>query len=113
MAEPRPYTSKGPPMDSSVSLPTSSVHVQDGGEKGSSNNDVELKYEYPTGLSLTLILTSVTLAYFLFFLNLAVILTATPTIASQFDSLVDIGWYGGAYQLRSAAFQPLSGKIYS
>ncbi|KAH8427735.1 MDR family MFS transporter [Aspergillus melleus] len=76
-------------------------------------DDRELKYEYPTGLSVTFILTSVTLAYFLFFLDLAVISTATPAITSEFDSLVDVGWYGGAYQLGSAAFQPLSGKIYS
>ena len=38
--------------------------------------------------------------------------TATPAITSEFDSLVDIGWYGSAYQLGSSAFQPLSGKIY-
>ncbi|CAG7938445.1 unnamed protein product [Penicillium nalgiovense] len=89
-----------------------SVQKQDASEKSGSSDD-ELKYHYPTGLPLTLILTSVTLSYFLFFLDLAVISTATPAITSQFDSLIDVGWYGGAYQLGSAAFQPLSGKIYS
>ncbi|KAK2771840.1 hypothetical protein FQN53_004879 [Emmonsiellopsis sp. PD_33] len=82
-------------------------------EKGVSGNDIESKQNYPTGLPLTLILTSVTLCYFLFYLDLAVISTATPAITSRFDSLVDVGWYGGAYQLGSAAFQPLSGKLYS
>ncbi|KAH8594182.1 putative MFS transporter [Bisporella sp. PMI_857] len=77
------------------------------------NDEEESKREYPTGLKLTLILTSVTLAYFLFFLDLAVLSTATPSITTRFNSLVDVGWYGGAYQLGSAAFQPLSGKIYS
>ncbi|OAQ77948.1 MFS transporter [Purpureocillium lilacinum] len=77
------------------------------------NDHTELPYEYPTALPLYLVLTSVTLAYFLFFLDLAVISTATPAITSQFDSLVDVGWYGGAYQLGSAAFQPLTGKLYS
>ncbi|KAF4151948.1 hypothetical protein CNMCM6069_002803 [Aspergillus lentulus] len=82
-------------------------------EKSASSDDAEPKYEYPSGLAVTLILTSVTLAYFLFFLDLAVLSTATPAITSEFDSLVDVGWYGGAYQLGSAAFQPLTGKIYS
>ncbi|KAK2807809.1 hypothetical protein FQN50_005352 [Emmonsiellopsis sp. PD_5] len=82
-------------------------------EKSVSSNDIESKNNYPTGLPLTLILTSVTLSYFLFYLDLAVISTATPAITSRFDSLVDVGWYGGAYQLGSAAFQPLSGKLYS
>lgn len=56
------------------------------------NDHTELPYEYPTALPLYLVLTSVTLAYFLFFLDLAVISTATPAITSQFDSLVDVGW---------------------
>ncbi|KAB5585536.1 major facilitator superfamily domain-containing protein [Coniochaeta sp. 2T2.1] len=68
--------------------------------------------EYPTGLKRALILTPVTLAYFLFFLDLAIISTATPAITSRFNSLVDVGWYGGAYQLGGSAFQPLSGKIF-
>ncbi|OAQ87758.1 MFS transporter [Purpureocillium lilacinum] len=77
------------------------------------NDHTELPYEYPTALPLYLVLTSVTLAYLLFFLDLAVISTATPAITSHFDSLVDVGWYGGAYQLGSAAFQPLTGTLYS
>ncbi|GLI74765.1 hypothetical protein PoHVEF18_003013 [Penicillium ochrochloron] len=92
---------------------TYSVQKQDGADESPSSEDADLNQEYPTGLPVTLILTSVTLAYFLFFLDLAVISTATPVITSQFNSLVDVGWYGGAYQLGSAAFQPLSGKIYS
>jgi hypothetical protein len=90
-----------------------SMQKHDDAEKSSSSEDIELKYQYPSGVAVTLILTSVTLAYFLFFLDLAVLSTATPAITSEFDSLVDVGWYGGAYQLGSAAFQPLTGKIYS
>jgi hypothetical protein len=71
------------------------------------------QHEYPQGFRLTLILTAVVLAYFLVYLDLAIMSTATPSITTAFDSLVDIGWYGGAYQLASAAFQPLSGKIYT
>ncbi|KAJ3958261.1 hypothetical protein N0V92_005138 [Colletotrichum tropicale] len=52
------------------------------------------------------------MAYFLLFLDLAIVSTATPAITSRFNSLIDVGWYGGAYQLGSSALQPLSGKIY-
>ncbi|CAI7663334.1 unnamed protein product [Penicillium palitans] len=107
MAKTRYSTPDEPPIDSS-----NLVEKQDGAGL-SASDDTELKHEYPSGLAVTLILTSVTLAYFLFFLDLAVISTATPAITTQFDSLVDVGWYGGAYQLGSAAFQPLTGKIYS
>ncbi|KAL4738032.1 major facilitator superfamily domain-containing protein [Aspergillus similis] len=82
-------------------------------DASSEDAEAETKIQYPSGWRVTMILTSVTLAYFLFFLDLAVLSTATPAITSQFDSLVDVGWYGGAYQLGSAAFQPLTGKIYS
>ncbi|OJD21675.1 hypothetical protein ACJ73_06982 [Blastomyces percursus] len=112
MAETSSHTSDGPPISSPKSWQNSSVQ-KDGSEKSISSDDAELKYEYPNGFALTLILTSVTLAYFLFFIDIAVISTATPAITSDFDTLVDVGWYGGAYQLGSAAFQPLSGKIYS
>jgi hypothetical protein len=79
-----------PPTNSFDSKQDHSVE-KDGSEESASSDD-ELKYNYPTGLPLTLILTSVTLSYFLFFLDLAVISTATPAITSQFDSLIDVGW---------------------
>ncbi|KAJ6072376.1 hypothetical protein N7467_010461 [Penicillium canescens] len=113
MTETKSHTLEVPPTDPSESWQTIPAQKQISAEKSTSINDTELKFKYPTGLSVTLILTSVTLAYFLFFLDLAVISTATPAITSQFNSLVDVGWYGGAYQLGSAAFQPLSGKVYS
>lgn len=88
MAETTSYTLDGPAPDASETWQTHSIQKQD----GSSSEDAGLKSEYPTGLPVTLILTSVTLAYFLFFLDLAVISTATPAITSQFNSLVDVGW---------------------
>ena len=81
-----------------------------------------------SGLKLFTILASVTAAAFLMLLDgsiigvvrgprilLALVLTrqAIPKITSQFHSLDDIGWYTAAYQLASAALQPLSGKIYT
>lgn len=70
--------------------PVGSSEKAEGIESRSPNDDAE--YEYPTGPALTMVLTSVTLAYFLLFLDLAVLSTATPAITSQFDSLVDVGW---------------------
>lgn len=79
-------------MDVPLRDSSESMQKQDGAEKSTSSDDAELKREYPSGLAVTLILTSVTLAYFLFFLDLAVLSTATPAITSRFDSLVDVGW---------------------
>ncbi|KAJ5654303.1 Major facilitator superfamily domaingeneral substrate transporter [Penicillium lividum] len=112
MAETRSSTLDKTPVDLSETWQSHSLEKQEGAEI-STASDGEPERQYPSGLAVTLILISVTLAYFLFFLDLAVISTATPAITSQFDSLVDVGWYGGAYQLGSAAFQPLSGKIYT
>lgn len=69
--------------------------------------------KFPTGVALWSILGPVTIAYFLVFLDMCVVSTATPAITQRFNSLVDVGWYGGAYQLGSSALQPLTGKIYS
>ncbi|KAK5047142.1 hypothetical protein LTR84_007085 [Exophiala bonariae] len=77
------------------------------------SSEHELEHYYPTGLAKAMIIGPVTMTYFLFFLDLAIVSTATPAITSHFDSLVDIGWYGGAYQLGSSALQPLTGKLFS
>ena len=57
-------------------------------------SDSEKEREYPTGLKRAMILIPMTLAYFLVFLDLAVVSTATPAITSEFNSLIDVGWYG-------------------
>lgn len=78
-----------------------------------SASDGEHSYDYPKGLQLASILAGATMSYYLLFLDLAIISTSTPAITTEFDALTDIGWYAGAYQLASAALQPLSGKIYT
>jgi hypothetical protein len=62
-------------------------------EKSITHDGSADKRGYPTGIKRALILGPVTLTYFLFFLDLAVVSTATPAITSQFNSLVDVGWY--------------------
>ncbi|KAJ6014706.1 hypothetical protein N7540_009297 [Penicillium herquei] len=113
MAEKNSSPLDEPPLDSSHTWQNQPLETPDAVEMNASNEDEKPTHEYPSGLAVTFILTSVTLAYFLFFLDLAVISTASPSITSEFNSLVDVGWYGGGYQLGSAALQPLSGKIYS
>jgi hypothetical protein len=64
----------------------------------------EYEHVCPTDFELASIPAGVTVSYYLLSLDLAIISTATRAITSEFDSLTDIGWYAGAYQLASAAF---------
>ena len=41
-----------------------------------------------------------------------IIATAIPRITDDFDSIQDIGWYGSAYMLTCACFNPISGRVY-
>ncbi|KAI8952708.1 major facilitator superfamily domain-containing protein [Xylaria longipes] len=69
--------------------------------------------EYPTGVRLGLVLSSVYISLFLVSLDRLIITTAIPSITNEFNSLPDVGWYGAAYLLTSCAFQLLFGKLYS
>ncbi|WPG99119.1 Hypothetical protein R9X50_00193000 [Acrodontium crateriforme] len=97
--------------EESLNETTESVHVDSKDEEKQ-----PAKPEQPVwvnGLQLWLIMFAITLVCFLMLLDIAILSTATPKITSQFHSLVDVGWYGAAYQLASASMQPLTGKIYS
>ncbi|UNI18074.1 hypothetical protein JDV02_004369 [Purpureocillium takamizusanense] len=69
--------------------------------------------KYLAGVQMWLIMSSLITASFLVLLDSAIVATAIPKITSQFHSLEDISWYGSAFQLASAAMQPLVGKIYT
>ncbi|KAI1290513.1 MFS general substrate transporter [Xylaria venustula] len=69
--------------------------------------------EYPSGPKLLLISVALCLSVFLTALDNSIIATAIPAIAKQFDSLGDVGWYGSAYLLTTAALQLLFGKFYT
>ncbi|CAK7237930.1 hypothetical protein SBRCBS47491_010210 [Sporothrix bragantina] len=69
--------------------------------------------EYPTGTRLVLIMLALCLAVFLMALDNSIIATAIPKITDQFHSLNDVGWYGSAYLLTTAALQLLFGKFYT
>lgn len=55
---------------------------------------------------------SVFLSLFIVALDRTIIGTAVPQITQEFNSLGDIGWYGSAYQLTTAASQLIFGRIY-
>ncbi|KAK8091565.1 hypothetical protein PG997_001926 [Apiospora hydei] len=69
--------------------------------------------QFPTGIKLVFILASMVLVQFVLMLDLSIIATAIPSITNEFNSLLDVGWYGSSYQLASASLQPMTGKIYS
>ncbi|KAK3940919.1 hypothetical protein QBC46DRAFT_449140 [Diplogelasinospora grovesii] len=69
--------------------------------------------EYPTGLKLGLISLALCLSVFLIALDNSIIATAIPKITDQFHSLPDVGWYGSAYLLTTAALQLLFGRFYT
>ncbi|KAM3560963.1 hypothetical protein ARSEF4850_003451 [Beauveria asiatica] len=69
--------------------------------------------EYIHGWKLFRVMLAITLACFLYLLDVSILVTAIPKITSDFHSLTDIGWYGATYNLASAALQPLSGKLYT
>ncbi|KAH6646197.1 putative MFS multidrug transporter [Truncatella angustata] len=69
--------------------------------------------EYISGYKLFAALFGIVSVFFIVLLDFSIISTAIPYITSDFHRLQDVGWYGGAYQLSSAALQPLTGKLYT
>ncbi|KAM7218871.1 putative efflux pump antibiotic resistance protein [Rhypophila decipiens] len=69
--------------------------------------------EYPKGFELFLITLALCLSVFLMALDNSIIATAIPKITDQFQSIPDIGWYGSAYLLTTAALQLLFGRFYT
>ncbi|KAJ4187484.1 hypothetical protein NW755_006976 [Fusarium falciforme] len=68
---------------------------------------------YPTGMKLVLITLALCLAVFVMALDNSIIATAIPKITDAFGSLNDVGWYGSAYMLTTAALQLFFGKLYT
>ncbi|GKT56085.1 MFS multidrug transporter [Colletotrichum tofieldiae] len=68
--------------------------------------------KYLSGVNLVIVVTCVIVVAWLMFLDSSIVVTAIPAITDEFHSLQDIGWYGSAYHVANAAFQPLTGKIY-
>ncbi|KAK9234809.1 major facilitator superfamily domain-containing protein [Lipomyces kononenkoae] len=69
--------------------------------------------DYPTGLTLLIVVIGLCLAIFLVALDNTIIATAIPRITDHFGALNDVGWYGSAYLLTTCAFQLIFGKFYT
>ncbi|KAI5918392.1 MFS general substrate transporter [Camillea tinctor] len=75
------------------------------------NLDAEENYK-PKTFKFWSVVISAFLSLFLISLDRTIIGTAIPNITQDFYSLGDIGWYGSAYQLTTAASQFFFSKIY-
>ncbi|KAI9710932.1 MAG: dynein heavy chain [Bogoriella megaspora] len=75
------------------------------------SNDGE-KPEYATGLRLFLIMFTLNFSGLLTALEIGIISTAIPAITDDFHSLDDVGWYGSATFMVTAATSALWGKVY-
>ncbi|KAL2059767.1 hypothetical protein VTL71DRAFT_10151 [Oculimacula yallundae] len=106
--------SNGPTTDSNEKVMVEPTPANEKSERQvqESNEIVVENDEYITGIKLFLIVAVVSLSMFTMLLDTSIIVTAVPQITSDFHSLEDVGWYGSAYLLTSASFQPLTGKIF-
>jgi hypothetical protein len=77
------------------------------------NEIPEHQHEFLKGTQLVLVLVPLTLIYVLVMLDSSIVSTATPQITSDFNSLLDVGWYGGAFQLGTSVMESLSGKVFT
>lgn len=75
------------------------------------HKEAEENYK-PRTLKFWLIILSSFLSMFLVALDRTIIATAIPRITDDFDSLGDIGFYGSAYMMTTAAFQLVFGRIF-
>src|SRR2546423_5871359 len=64
-------------------------------------------------MKLAIIIFALALAVFLMALDNTIIATAIPRITDKFNSLNDVGWYGGAYLLTTCSLQLFFGKLYT
>ncbi|RCI08540.1 hypothetical protein L249_8927 [Ophiocordyceps polyrhachis-furcata BCC 54312] len=74
-------------------------------------DETEENYK-PKTIKFWLIVLSAFVSMFLVALDRTILSTAIPRITDDFRSLGDIGWYGSAYMLTTAAFQLLFGRIF-
>ncbi|KAK9235157.1 major facilitator superfamily domain-containing protein [Lipomyces kononenkoae] len=62
-------------------------------------------------IQLWTIVAAVSLAGFIYSMDVAIITTAIPAITTHFKTIKDIGWYGSAYLITLCSCAPIMGKI--
>ncbi|KAL4933004.1 MDR family MFS transporter [Aspergillus undulatus] len=73
--------------------------------------DAEANFQ-PKSPKFWLVVSGMFISIFLVSLDRTIIATAIPSITDEFGSINDIGWYGSAYMLTCASFNPVFGRIY-
>ncbi|KAL2869744.1 MDR family MFS transporter [Aspergillus lucknowensis] len=81
-----------------------------GNDKGETNAPPE--DEYPQGLRLAILATSLMTGVFLVSLDNTILGTAIPRITDEFQDLTQVSWYGAAYFMTFGGFQSTWGKLY-
>ncbi|KAF2475209.1 MFS multidrug transporter-like protein [Lindgomyces ingoldianus] len=81
-------------------------------EPSALSGESDLKEIYPDTLHFALATVALMVAVFLVALDVHILATATPKITTEFDSLLDLTWYGGAYLLTQIALQPTYARLY-
>ena len=67
---------------------------------------------YLAAWRLTVVIASLCLGTLLVAIDTTIISVAVPKIATEFQAINDIGWYGSAYLMTVTAFQPAFGSVY-
>ncbi|KAF2629269.1 putative aflatoxin efflux pump [Macroventuria anomochaeta] len=67
----------------------------------------------PRSLKFITVMIGMYMSIFLVALDRTIIAVAIPAMTNDFHSISDIGWYGSAYLLTGACFNPIFGRIYA
>ncbi|KAK1598357.1 major facilitator superfamily transporter [Colletotrichum navitas] len=94
-----------------MDMETARAEKQDSGLTQTADEKGE-REDWVDGWPLAFLLLGICLVVFLISVNRAILTTAIPHITSEFQSTVDIGWYGSAYLLTACAFQPVFGRVF-
>ncbi|KAH8692060.1 putative efflux pump antibiotic resistance protein [Talaromyces proteolyticus] len=89
--------------------------IVDGNDDGDNSMNRPAAANAPRALpaiQLYTIVAAVSLAGFLYSLDVTIITTAIPAITTHFHTIKDIGWYGSAYLITLCSCAPVMGKIY-
>ncbi|KAJ4986520.1 major facilitator superfamily transporter [Stagonosporopsis vannaccii] len=77
-----------------------------------SQKDVDASNFNPRSLKFITVMLGMYMSVFLVALDRTIIAVAIPAMTNAFHSISDIGWYGSAYLLTGACFNPIFGRIY-
>lgn len=101
----------GGSVDEPIEL-TSLKATQNPEEATPTTQDDSPATQYPRGIRFIMITTGLILSIFITALDGTIISTAIPSITTEFGSITNIAWYGSAYIIFQAAWQPVWGKAY-